>query len=393
MGTKNYDAAIIGGGVVGCAVARELSRYDLRICLIEKEKEIGSGMPRAGSAVVHAGFDAVPGTLKARLNVLGNKMMDQLAEELDFDFIRNGAIVLCFDDSDVIRLLELYDRGKMNGVPGLKLLDRKKLGRREPNITKNSPYGLYAPTGGIVCPLEMTAALAESASVNGVEFMRNTEVSEIRKEGGVYCISADGEEIRAKYVVNAVGIYADKIHNMVSARTLHITPRRVKYCLLDQEAGTHVTSAIFQLPGAYGRGILVSPTVQGNLLVGPAADQEEQADTAAGAAGLAEAYGKSLWSVDGIPFHKAAASFSRLEAYEDKNDFILKEAEDAEGFFDAAGMESTGLSSAPAIGAYMAEMVAKKADAAKKEHFRPGRKGFAGFAAAGREEQKEGGGL
>lgn len=393
MGTKNYDAAIIGGGVVGCAVARELSRYDLRICLIEKEKEIGSGIPRAGSAVVHAGFDAVPGTLKARLNVLGNKMMDQLAEELDFDFIRNGAIVLCFDDSDVIRLLELYDRGKMNGVPGLKLLDRKKLGRREPNITKNSPYGLYAPTGGIVCPLEMTAALAESASVNGVEFMRNTEVSEIRKEDGVYCISADGEEIRAKYVVNAVGIYADKIHNMVSARTLHITPRRVKYCLLDQEAGTHVTSAIFQLPGAYGRGILVSPTVQGNLLVGPAADQEEQADTAAGAAGLAEAYGKSLWSVDGIPFHKAAASFSRLEAYEDKDDFILKEAEDAEGFFDAAGMESTGLSSAPAIGAYMAEMVAKKADAAKKEHFRPGRKGFAGFAAAGREEQKEGGGL
>lgn len=393
MGTKNYDAAIIGGGVVGCAVARELSRYDLRICLIEKEKEIGSGMPRAGSAVVHAGFDAVPGTLKARLNVLGNKMMDQLAEELDFDFIRNGAIVLCFDDSDVIRLLELYDRGKMNGVPGLKLLDRKKLGRREPNITKKSPYGLYAPTGGIVCPLEMTAALAESASVNGVEFMRNTEVSEIRKEDGVYCISADGEEIRAKYVVNAAGIYADKIHNMVSARTLHITPRRVKYCLLDQEAGTHVTSAIFQLPGAYGRGILVSPTVQGNLLVGPAADQEEQADTAAGAAGLAEAYGKSLWSVDGIPFHKAAASFSRLEAYEDKNDFILKEAEDAEGFFDAAGMESTGLSSAPAIGAYMAEMVAKKADAAKKEHFRPGRKGFAGFAAAGREEQKEGGGL
>lgn len=393
MGTKNYDAAIIGGGVVGCAVARELSRYDLRICLIEKEKEIGSGMPRAGSAVVHAGFDAVPGTLKARLNVLGNKMMDQLAEELDFDFIRNGAIVLCFDDSDVIRLLELYDRGKMNGVPGLKLLDRKKLGRREPNITKKSPYGLYAPTGGIVCPLEMTAALAESASVNGVEFMRNTEVSEIRKEGGVYCISADGEEIRAKYVVNAAGIYADKIHNMVSARTLHITPRRVKYCLLDQEAGTHVTSAIFQLPGAYGRGILVSPTVQGNLLVGPAADQEEQADTAAGAAGLAEAYGKSLWSVDGIPFHKAAASFSRLEAYEDKDDFILKEEEDAEGFFDAAGMESTGLSSAPAIGAYMAEMVAKKADAAKKEHFRPGRKGFAGFAAAGREEQKEGGGL
>ena len=350
-------------------------------------------MPRAGSAVVHAGFDAVPGTLKARLNVLGNKMMDQLAEELDFDFIRNGAIVLCFDDSDVIRLLELHDRGKMNGVPGLKLLDRKKLGRREPNITKKSPYGLYAPTGGIVCPFEMTAALAESACINGVEFMMNTEVSEIRKEDGVYCISADGEEIRAKYVVNAAGIYADKIHNMVSARTLHITPRRVKYCLLDQEAGTHVTSAIFQLPGAYGRGILVSPTVQGNLLVGPAADQEEQADTAAGAAGLAEAYGKSLWSVDGIPFHKAAASFSRLEAYEDKDDFIFKEAEDAEGFFDAAGMESTGLSSAPAIGAYMAEMVAKKADAAKKEHFRPGRKGFAGFAAAGREEQKEGGGL
>ena len=393
METKNYDAAIIGGGVIGCAVARELSRYDLRICLIEKEKDIGSGMSRAGSAIVHAGFDAVPGTLKARMNVMGNKMMDQLAEELDFDFIRNGSIVLCFDDSDVIKLLELHDRGRMNGVPGLKLLDRKKLRRREPNITKKSPYGLYAPTGGIVCPFEMTAALAESASINGVEFMMNTEVSEIRKEDGVYCISANGEEIRAKYVVNAAGLYADKIHNMVSARTLHITPRHVEYRLLDQEAGAHVTSSIFQLPGAYGKGILVSPTVQGNLLIGPAAGQKEQEDTAAGAGELAEAYGKALWSVDGIPFHQAVTSFSGLEAHEDGGDFILEEAEDAEGFFDAAGMESPGLSSAPAIGAYMAEMVAEKAHAAKKEHFRPGRNGFTGFAASGREEQKEGEGL
>ena len=388
MKTNGYDVAVIGGGVVGAAIARELSRYELSVCVIEKEEDVCSGTSKANSAIVHAGYDAVPGTRKAALNVRGNAMMEELARDLEFEFRRNGSLVLCFDDADVPKLGELYHRGLQNGVPDLQIITGDEVRKMEPNITDEVVAALWAPTGGIVCPFGLTIALAENACVNGVEFCFNTEVTAIHKAENGYTLETTAGATKAKMVVNAAGVYADNIHNMVSAKKLHITPRKGDYCLLDKEAGSHVSATVFQLPGKYGKGILVTPTVHGNLLLGPTAtDVEDKENTATTAAELAEVTAKSAVSVKNIPYRLTITSFSGVRAHEDGDDFVIGEVEDAPGFFDAAGIESPGLSSAPAIGVYVAELVAAKAGAAKKENFIAKRRGFVKLAEKSAEER------
>ena len=244
MREMNFDAVIIGGGVVGCAIARELSRYDLRACVVEREEDVCSGTSKANSAIVHAGHDAIPGSLKARFNVEGNRMMEELAGELDFDFKRNGSLVLCFDEKEKPGLEELYEKGCQNGVPGLAIISGDQAREMEPNVSDSVVAALYAPSGGIVCPFGLTIALAENACDNGVEFCFLTEVKEIRRAAGGYELETEnrrsGERavMTAKYVVNAAGVYADVFHNMVSAGKIHITARKGEYCLLDKEAGS-----------------------------------------------------------------------------------------------------------------------------------------------------------
>lgn len=388
MTEKIYDVIIIGGGVVGAAVARELSRYELSVCLLEKEEDVCSGTSKANSAIVHAGFDALPGTLKAKFNVLGNAMMDGLSRDLSFEFRRNGSLVLCFADEDMPKLGELYRRGLQNGVTGLQILTGDDVRKMEPNITDEVVAALWAPTGGIVCPFGLTIALAENACDNGVEFHFNTRVQQIHPCGEGYRIETDGETYTAKMVVNAAGVYSDEIHNMVSTKKLHITPRKGDYCLLDKEAGGHVASTVFQLPGKYGKGILVSPTVHGNLLIGPTAtDVDDKENTATTAAELADVTAKSAVSVKNIPYRLTITSFSGVRAHEDGDDFVIGEVSDAPGFFDAAGIESPGLSSAPAIGVYLAEQIAAKAGAAKKKDFYPKRRGFVKLSEKSPEER------
>ncbi|MDD3367314.1 MAG: NAD(P)/FAD-dependent oxidoreductase [Lachnospiraceae bacterium] len=385
-----YDVTVIGGGVIGSAIARELSKYQMNICVLEKEEDVCSGTSKANSAIVHAGYDAMPGTLKAKLNVEGNAMMDQLSKDLEFDFKRNTSIVLCFSEEDRPNLVKLYERGVANGVPGVKILNGDEVRELEPNVSKTVVAALLAPTGGIVCPFGLTIALAENACENGVEFKFNTEVKNIAKTDEGFSVETNQGTIRSKYIVNAAGVYADVMHNMVSSKKLHIVPRRGEYCLLDKEAGKHVSATIFQLPGKYGKGILVTPTVHGNLLVGPTAvDQDDKENTATTAEGLAEACEKATLSVDGVPFRQVITSFSGLRAHEDGDEFIIGEAEDAPGFFDAAGIESPGLSSAPAIGVYLAEMIANKAVVSKKAEFKATRKGFVKAASLPVEERAE----
>lgn len=388
MTEKSYDVIIIGGGVVGAATARELSRYELSVCLLEKEEDVCSGTSKANSAIVHAGFDALPGTLKAKFNVQGNEMMDELAQDLSFEFKRNGSLVLCFSDEDMPKLGELYRRGIQNGVPNLQILTGNDVRKMEPNLTDEVVAALYAPTGGIVCPFGLTIALAENACDNGAEFRFNTEVLGIHRNANGYEIDTTDGTYAAKYVVNAAGVHSDEIHNMVSEKKLHITPRKGDYCLLDKEAGMHVSSTVFQLPGKYGKGILVSPTVHGNLLIGPTAtDVEDKENTATTAAELADVVAKSAVSVKNIPYRLTITSFSGVRAHEEGDDFVIGEASDAPGFFDAAGIESPGLSSAPAIGLYLAELIAAKAGAEKKKNFNPKRKGFVKLAEKSFEER------
>lgn len=387
MSGLQYDVTIIGGGVTGAAVARELSRYQLKTCLVERTEDVCSGTSKANSAIVHAGYDAATGSIKAAMNVEGNRLMGELSKDLDFAFRRNGSLVLCFSEDDRPALQALYERGVANGVPDLKIISGDEVRAMEPNVTDEVVAALYAPTGGIVCPFGLTIALAENACDNGVEFKFLTEVTNITKIEGGYQLSIKGkEDITTRFVVNAAGVYADVFHNMVSEHKIKIVPRKGDYCLLDQEAGKHVDKTIFQLPGKYGKGILVAPTIHGNLLIGPTAtDIEDKEGTYTTAAELAEVIKKSAISVKNIPYRQVITSFSGLRAHEASDEFIIGEA--AEGFYDAAGIESPGLSSAPAIGLHLAKMIAKKAGAKEKTDFIATRKGIPHVSAMAREER------
>lgn len=390
MESLNYDAVIIGGGVTGCAVARELSRYELKVCVLEKEEDVCSGTSKANSAIAHAGHDATPGSLKAKFNVQGSQMMEALSKDLDFEYVQNGSLVLCFAEEDMPALEELLEKGKKNGVQGLEIISGGRAREMEPNLTDSVVAALYAPTGGIVCPFGLTIALAENAADNGVEFKLLTEVKDIKKSEEGYRVETSRGDITAKYVINAAGVYADRFHNMVSEKKLHITARKGDYCLLDKEAGGHVSHTIFQLPGKLGKGVLVTPTVHGNLLTGPTAvDIEDKEGNATSAEELAFVMEKSAVGVKNVPFRQVITSFSGLRAHEDSDDFIIGEAEDAPGFFDAAGIESPGLTSAPAIGVYLAGQVAEKAGAAEKKAWTRERKGFVRPEKMSTEERAE----
>lgn len=372
-----YDVIIIGAGVSGAAAARELSRYQAKICVLDKEEDVCCGTSKANSAIVHAGYDAVPGSLKAKLNVRGNELMGKLAEELDFPFERRGSFVLCLSEDDMPGLQELYDRGVANGVKDMRILSGDEVLRMEPNVTDDVYAALYAPTAGIVCPFGLNIALAENAHENGVEFKFDTEVKEIIKLDEGYELDTSRGTLRTKYVVNAAGVYADRFHNMVSDRKIHITARRGDYCLLDKEAGDHVGRTIFALPGKLGKGVLVTPTIHGNLLVGPTAvDVEDKEAVNTTAEGLGQLFEKAGMSVKNIPTKQVITSFAGLRAREDGGDFIIGEAEDAKGFIDCAGIESPGIASCPAIGEMVAEILRDKMGLLKKDHFVSTRRGI-----------------
>lgn len=385
-----YDIIIIGGGVSGCAAARELSRYKANICVIEKEEDVCAGTSKANSAIVHAGYDAQPGSLMAKMNVKGNEMMDEMARTLDFPFKRIGSMVVCIHEEDIDKLNELMARGQKNGVKGLRILDAKEAHTLEPNLTENVVAALYAPSAGIVCPFGMNIAYAENAAMNGVEFKFNTEVLNIQKNDGGYVLETNKGMFETKTVVNAAGVYADKFHNMVSAQKIHITPRRGDYCLLDKTAGGHVSHTIFPLPDQFGKGVLVTPTVHGNLLVGPTAiDIEDKEATATTQQGMNYLTSKSGEAVKDIPMRQVITSFAGLRAHEEHHEFIIEELKDAKGFVDVAGIESPGLSSAPAIGVRVKEIVAKMMQLKEKEDFIPERTGILNPNTLDLEERKK----
>lgn len=385
-----YDILIIGGGVSGCAAARELSRYKAKICVIEKEEDVCAGTSKANSAIVHAGYDAQPGSLMAKMNVKGNEMMEEMAELLDFPFKRIGSMVVCVREEDRYKLTELMERGKKNGVKGLEILNAEQAHALEPNLTDHVIAALYAPTAGIVCPFGMNIAYAENAAMNGVEFKFNTEVLAIQKMEQGYALETNQGVFEARVVVNAAGVYADKFHNMVSADKIKITPRRGDYCLLDKTAGTHVSHTIFPLPDQFGKGVLVTPTVHGNLLVGPTAiDIEDKEATATTQAGMDYLISKSGEAVKDIPMRQVITSFAGLRAHEANHEFIIEEVRDALGFVDVAGIESPGLSSAPAIGVRVCEIVTEMLKLEEKTDFIPVRKGILNPDTLTLEERKK----
>ena len=383
-----YDVIIIGAGVSGCAIARELSRYQLKTAVLEKEEDVCCGTSKANSGIVHAGFDAAPGSLMAKLNVAGSRAMEALSKELDFSFRRNGSLVLMFDEADRPRLQELYERGLKNGVEGLRIIEREELKKMEPGVGPEALAALYAPTGGIVCPFGLTISLAENACTNGVAFYFDQKVTGMERQEDGWRVRTEEKTYETTIVVNAAGIYADLFHNMVSETKLHITPRRGDYCLLDRTTEGFVKHTVFQLPGKQGKGVLVTPTVHGNTLLGPTAiDIEDREGTNTTQAGLDELREKAARSMEGIPMNQVITSFAGLRAHEDGGEFIIGEPKDAPGFVDCAGIESPGLSSAPAIGRMVAELIADRLHPAANEKFCGTRRGILNPAVLPKEER------
>ncbi len=382
MSSKDiYDVVIIGAGVSGCAIARELSRFCIDVAVVDRNSDIGEGTSKANSGIVHAGYDAKPGTLKAKLNVQGSKMMPDLAAKLGIPFMRNGSMVVALSDDDLSHMNELYGRGIKNGVEGLRILTREEALLMEPNLSDDTKGALFAPTGGIICPFRLTSALAESACINGVDFKLLTEVTNIIRQRDGFTIEAIrydefddtkdiNKSIKTRVVINAAGVYADRFHNMMTDDTLTITPRKGEYCLLDSTAGHHVGRTIFRMPSALGKGILVSPTIHGNLLVGPTAtDLDDKEGTFTTAEGLAAVNTPGASAVKNIPMGEVITSFAGLRPHGDRGDFVIGQIEGCPGFIDVAAIESPGLSASPAIGVMVAGIVEEILHPAKKDDF------------------------
>lgn len=347
-----YDVAIIGAGVTGAAIARELSRYDLRVIVLEKNDDVATGSSKANSAIVHAGFDCTPGSLMARLNVQGSEMMEELCRELSVEYKRIGSLVVAFNDDDVKELGKLKAKGETNGVKGLEIISGSEVLRREPNLSPEIVAALWAPTGAITCPFRLTLALMESAVINGAEFKSNYKVIDIKHDNDVFTLAGeDGSVVQARFVVNAAGLYADRINELAGGRPFTIQPRKGEYMMLDRNVGGTVGTVVFQTPCKWGKGVLVSPTVDGNVYAGPTAmnisDKEDTSTTPEGLWYL-KRLGKK--TAPGLAFGKVITSFTGLRAVaEGVGDFIISREPGVPGFVNAAGMCSPGLSSSPAV--------------------------------------------
>ncbi|AYE34043.1 NAD(P)/FAD-dependent oxidoreductase [Clostridium septicum] len=372
-----YDVAIIGAGVIGASIFRELTKYNLKAIVLEKENDVSMGTTKANSAIIHAGYDPKIGTLMAKYNVKGNEMFESLCKELDVPFKRNGSLVVAFSEEEMKTVQELYENGNKIGVKGLKILNKEELLEKEPNLSQEVVGALYAPTGGIVGPFEYTIALMENAVTNGGELMLRAEVNKIEKLKDIFKLTTkDGRIVEAKYVINASGIHADDIHNLICKEAFKIIPRKGEYFVMDKTQGSLVSSTIFQCPSKLGKGILVTPTIHGNLLVGPdAEDIDDKDDTKTEGDRLDYIRETSMKTTKKINFRESIRNFAGLRANPSTGDFIIQEAEDVKNFIDVAGIKSPGLSSAPAIAEGVVEILKNCGlTLTKNEKFNPIRK-------------------
>ena len=385
-----YDVAIVGAGVVGGLIARELSRYDIKVALLEKFNDVAMGTTKANSAIVHGGFDAQNGTLKAKLNVEGTAMMPEVCEKLHVPFKKNGSVVVAFSEKEMEHIKVLYDRGIKNGVPQLSIIDRDELRRREPNISDEAVGALLSESAGIVCPYELTIAAVENAVANGVELIRNCEVKAINENADGYVLNTTAGDITAKYIINAAGNFSDELAKMVGDDSIELVPRKGEYYVLDKSVGNLATHTIFQCPNEMGKGILVTPTVDGNLLIGPTAlNIEEKDDTTTTPEGLRDALQKALKSVPIVSIRNAITSFAGVRAHPVNDDFIIGWCPTSDNFINVAGVESPGLSSAPAIAIYVREILQEKLALTEKENYTDTREEPVRFRHLSDEERAE----
>lgn len=385
-----YDVAVIGAGVVGCMIARELSMYDISVCVLEAAADVAAGTSRANSGIVHAGYDAEPGSLKAKMNVAGCGMMTRVAEELGVPYKNCGSLVVAFNGEEEKSLEELAARGVQNGAV-TEIISSAQARLLEPALSDNVTSALYAPSAGIICPWTLTIAAAENAAGNGVGFFFGRRVTAIKRENGIYSITAGGETFAAKKIVNAAGVHADEISAMAGGETFGLRPRKGEYIIFDtaMEARTNIT--IFGAPSDKGKGVLAAPTVHGNMLAGPTSvftgDKEDKSTTPQG---LSEVFEGAKRYVPGFERRYAIAVFAGLRAVPDGHDFIIECSKSAPGLINVGGIESPGLTSAPAIAKHVVnELLFENNPPAMKQNATRVRKPIEVFMDASPERKQE----
>ncbi len=390
--SKRYDVIIVGAGVVGCLIARALARYDLSILLLDKASDVGEGTTKANTAIVHAGYDAKPGTLKARFNVAGNPMFDQLCDDLDVEFDRCGTYVVGVSEQDLDTLRELYERGLENDVPGMEIIDGEEMRRREPSVVEDTVGALYSATGGIVDPFALTFAAAENAVVNGVELMLETEVIDFLTgpQGGITGVVTDQGQFRGQWTVISAGLWADELMHKAGLDSFKITPRKGEYYVLDRLAGEIVHNVLFPCPTPISKGILVTRTIHGNVMLGPNANQiEDKNDLATTPEGLEEVMQGALQLVPDLDRNLVIRTFAGLRAGGNTGDFVIERPDEVPGLVVLAGIESPGLTSSPAIAEYVVELLSDGGLVLEQRPaYQATRKGIPRFSELSREEQE-----
>ena len=385
-----YDVAIIGAGVVGTLTARALSEYNYNVVILEKTSDVAMGTTKANSGIVHAGFDAKNGSLKAKFNVQGCNMMENLCKMLYVPYEKNGSLVVAFSENEIETIKELYNRGINNGVPDMEIIDQKKLREIEPNISENAVGALWAKSAGIVSPYELAIAAAECAVLNGVNFERNFAVNNITKKDDIFQLECKcGKKVEARVVINAAGLYADTIANIWNGEKFNIIPRLGEYGLLDRGCASLASHTIFQCPNEMGKGILVTPTAHHNILVGPSAvNVEEKDDLSVRVGALREVFSKANKSVPAVSMRDMITSFAGLRAHLDTDDFYIEPSKTDNAFINLIGIESPGLASSPAIAEYVKEMVLKVSPTDKKADWNPSRRKPVVFRELSKAEQE-----
>lgn len=382
------DIIVIGAGVVGCSIARELSKYNLDVLVVEKNSDVSEGISKGNSGIVHAGYNEKIGTLKAKLNIEGNKIFDDLSRDLQFPFKRNGAFILAFSDEDMNILESLKENGEKLGVEGLEILTREEALNIEPNLNKEIVGVLNVKTSGIVSPYEMTIALAENAAENGVEFKLNSKVTNIEKISEGYKVTLNNKElVSGKLIINASGLEGAFLNNLVSMSKREINPVKGEYCLFDKVAGAMINKTLFQVPNKLSKGVLVTPTAEGNLLVGPNAVEGKTLETSR--EGIDEILDKSKKSLEELPVARILNTFSGIRPKTKEGDFIIEEVEDAKNFINVIGIDSPGLTAAPAIGVYVVNMIKERLDLVEKKNFKKTREKIVRFAELSLEEKNK----
>lgn len=382
------DIIIIGGGVVGCAVARLLSRFEANVALLEGADDVAEGASKANSGIVHAGYDAKPGSLKARLNVEGARMYPELCAEVDAPYGRPGAMVLAFREEERATIQKLYEQGLDNGVEELRVIEREEILRLEPNVNPEVVCALLVPTSGLTSPYELTCALADHAAVNGVEFHMNTFVKEIYPQEGGYRLVTTQGEFTAKIIVNCAGVHSAELHNQLCEDKLTIIPRKGEYYLLDHTKPLQFTMTMFQCPTVMGKGILVSPTVHGNLLLGPTAtdvEDGEAVETTAEGLRWASDAARLTWPAENL--RGVITTFAGMRAHEQNGDFVIGAVKGMPGAYETVGIESPGLSAAPAIAQYLVEQIAQENKLVEKAEWKPAPKREKPFYAMSLQER------